>query len=96
MKSSKQMAAVAMVAAMMALGMVSSANAANQIRNTVFLPSSPTVRVSDTGGSSGPARPSLYGDDALDIRVRNQNLPGTVKYDFIKTIRWFMQARYGR
>ena len=92
MKSTKQMAAVAMFAAMMVAGAVSSSYAANDIRNTVLLPGTPTVTLYDGGGSSGPSRPQLDPESAIELRKRTTYFEEALQIVIRHRNQWFEKA----
>jgi hypothetical protein len=92
MKKQNLMAAVAMAATVMVLGAVNSANAANDIRNTVLLPGTPDVQVVDNGGSTGPTRPTLYPESAIELRKRTIYFEEALQILIRHRNEWFAKA----
>ena len=93
MKKQNLMAAVAMAATVAMFGVVSSANAANDIRNSVFLPGTPSIGYGDNT-STGPTRPTLDPESATEIvlRKRSQYLETVVQIIIRQRNEWFAKA----
>jgi hypothetical protein len=94
MKKQNLMAAVAMAATVAMFGVVSSANAANDIRNTVFGPgSTPAIGYGDNT-STGPTRPTLDPESATEIvlRKRSEYLASVVQIIIRQRNEWFAKA----